>query len=77
MTVKIMSSDIMQRYLAVRYNMTEEPVASISVVRQRKGSTYLYHYTASHPRPAALYLVQGATRPEIHSCEATLFVTVL
>ena len=74
MTVKIMFSDIMQCYLAVRYNMTEEPVASISVVRQQKGGICLQHYTASYPRPAALYLVQGATRPEIHWCEATLFV---
>lgn len=76
-TVKIMFSDIMQCFLADRYNITEEPDASISVVRQQKGGTCQQHYTASYPRPAAIYLVQGATRPEICWCEATLFVTVL
>jgi hypothetical protein len=39
-TVKIMFSDIMQCYLAVRYNITVETVASISVVRQQKGAVY-------------------------------------
>jgi len=63
-TVKIMFSDIMQCYLAGRYNMTEEPVvASISIVRQQKGGTCVWHYAASYPRPAALYLVYSATRP--------------
>lgn len=52
-------------------------MASTSVVRQYKGGTCLQHYTASYPRPAALYLVQEATRPENDSCEATLFVTIL